>query len=110
VIFVTPFYRSLPLRWFLSFRLSDIARLSLFLFLLVSALSLVANNSALAQERAYGRVSERSIRSHQVIRGDLPAYPDDALREKKSGVAVVEVLVDDAARIAKIRVWEAPTK
>jgi outer membrane biosynthesis protein TonB len=94
----------------LSFRLSDIAKLAFFLFLLVSVLSLVASNSALAQEQAYGRLSEKSIRSHQVIKGDPPIYPDDALREKKSGVAVVEILIDDAAHITKITVWEAPTK
>lgn len=110
MIFVTLSYRSLLLCWILSFRLSDIAKLAFFLFLLVSVLSLVASNSALAQEQAYGRLSEKSIRSHQVIKGDPPIYPDDALREKKSGVAVVEILIDDAAHITKITVWEAPTK
>jgi TonB family protein len=110
VIFATLSCRSLVLSWILSFRSSGIVKLAFFLFLLVSALSLVASSSASAQEQAYGRLSERSIRSHQVIKGDPPIYPDDALKEKKSGVAVVEILIDDAAHITKITVWEAPAK
>jgi hypothetical protein len=84
VIFGTLSYRSLFLRWILRFTLGDIVELAILLFLLVSALSLVASNSALAQEQAYGRLSERAIRAHYVITGDPPIYPDDALKQKKA--------------------------
>ena len=84
MIFATLSYRSLLSRWMLSLRLRDIVKLAFLLFLLVSALSLLTSNSALAQEHAFGHLAEKSIRSHYVITGDPPIYPDDALREKKA--------------------------
>ena len=83
MIFVTPSFDSFLFNWIMSSRSSDIPKLAIFPFLFVSALSLVARNSAFSEEEAYAYVSEKSMRSHHVIKGNRPINPYDALGDKK---------------------------
>ena len=62
----------------------------------------------LQPDKNTGVIAEKTLRSH-AITAELPIYPEDAVRARKSGVAVAVVEVDTVGRVSHVSILEAPS-
>lgn len=45
----------------------------------------------------------------RAVRQEVPVYPEDAIRERKTGVAVAEIEIEPAGNVSRVTVLEAPS-
>jgi len=74
---------------------------------LIAILNLGSAQAQLVPDANTTIPGEFRLREH-AIKSDLPVFPDDAIRDKKTGVAVAIVEVDTAGRVSEVTVLEAP--
>lgn len=63
--------------------------------------------TAVAQTAKLIRVSELELR-RAAVRTKMPEYPEEARRQRATGVAVVEIQTDQGGAVTSLQVLEAP--
>jgi len=76
------------------------------LCLVLGVLFTVSTSLALGQ-RTVARISEGSLRKI-AVKTVMPEYPPDSVRRQSKGVAVAELIFDEAGVVSQVEILEAP--